>query len=166
MIKVINKNTEAKKKQIDMSAKLPVSESITSEIMGASKEESKKIIDRAHEAAALRDNEEKEARKQVEEMEKADKEMKVQQVLAGNRIAADLAKSKDKPTGEQHKPLPWIPPYPEAEFGEDGKDTVFVRATVLQDIYINGDAKKIGQHTLPASFAHSNSHAIAAPKDI
>lgn len=84
-----------------------------------------------------------------------------------NKDAGELAKESAslKPNGEQHRPLPWVEPFPASKLDAEGKnETVFVRATTSQDIILNGKAYKAGQHTLPANFAHAHASVLSAPK--
>ena len=70
-----------------------------------------------------------------------------------------------EPNGSASRPFPWVEPYPETLYAEDGKtDTVFVLASVTQEISVNGKKFPLGKQVLPASVAHAHSHAISAPK--
>lgn len=71
---------------------------------------------------------------------------------------------KLKPDGSEHRPFPWCDPFPESKLADDGKtETVFVRATAKQDIFVNGIKKPMGDVVLPCDFAHQHASALSAP---
>lgn len=91
-------------------------------------------------------------------------------------MAKQPKKEVKKADGSFHNPFPWLPPYPASKVeAQDPKDEdndgvaeteekVYVRASVNQDITVNGVKYAVGERTLPAFVAHAHSHAISAPK--
>ncbi len=77
----------------------------------------------------------------------------------------DAKAQKLSPNGDEHRPFPWVEPFPESDINPETKEeTVFVRAMLNQDIIMNGKMFKSGERTLPAGFAHQNAAVLSAPK--
>lgn len=80
----------------------------------------------------------------------------------GEKVKEAKVKSPP-PNGEQHRPFPWAEPFPASVPDKDGKETIYVRASLSQDVIINGHKRGIGEHTIPCDFAHSHANILSAP---
>ena len=101
--------------------------------------------------------------------EKKVKAEKVKPLRKDADLGEKAAHAKDiemKPNGEEHRPFPWTEPFPASVMseGDNPKETVFVRATVMQDIAVNGKKYPVGQATLPSGFAHQYAACLGAPQ--
>lgn len=83
-----------------------------------------------------------------------------------------------KADGSFENPILWAPPYPASKVvpqeltGDEDKDgdpateeTVFVKASVNQDIIVNGKKYSVGVQTIPCFIAHAHPHAVSTPKE-
>lgn len=78
--------------------------------------------------------------------------------------ASPKAKAR-KSDGSQSNPHPWVEPFPASKMDSDGKtETVFVKATVGQDITLAGQKFAAGRvHTLPCGLAHAHASILSPP---
>lgn len=70
-----------------------------------------------------------------------------------------------KADGSMENPFPWVPPYPATKLDKEGKETVFVKGELTQDVILNSAKMSAGPQVMGAGFAHQHAAVIAAPKE-